>query len=175
MILRRTSRRGFTLIEMVLVMGLGAIGLAMITASIHTMFKLRSAEDRRDEVAKQVHEVAARFREDAHNSTGVVDKVDGLVASGSLLIFSKKGKGFVAWQSDEKGVRRGEFLANKAPAWETKLDLLREPKAAFKTDKGIARMDLFQKPRTVFDHQLFQSIEGAIGLAPVGQSAGGKP
>lgn len=133
--IRRKPRRGFTLIEMVLVMGLGAIGLAMITAAIHTMFKLRAAEDRRDEVAKQVHEAAVRFREDAHNSPGIVDKVDALKSSESLLIFSKKGKGFVAWQSDEKGVRRGEFFATKAPVWETKLDLLREPKAVFKAEK----------------------------------------
>ena len=175
MIIKGKSRRGFTLIEMVLVMGLGAIGLAMITASIHTLFKLRAAEDRRDEVAKQVHEVAVRFREDAHNSTGIVEKVDGLVTSGSLLIFSKKGQGFVAWQSDEKGVRRGEFLATKAPAWETKLDLLREPKALFQTDKTLARMNLLQKPRSVFDHQLILTIEGAIGLGQVSQTTGGKP
>ena len=53
MIIKGKSRRGFTLIEMVLVMGLGAIGLAMITASIHTLFKLRAAEDR----AGQAHRV----------------------------------------------------------------------------------------------------------------------
>lgn len=115
MILRRTSRRGFTLIEMVLVMGLGAIGLAMITASIHTMFKLRSAEDRRDEVAKQVHEVAARFREDAHNSTGVVDKVDGLVASGSLLIFPKKGKASSLGKVMRKASVGGNFWQTRRP------------------------------------------------------------
>lgn len=173
--IRRKPRRGFTLIEMVLVMGLGAIGLAMITAAIHTMFKLRAAEDRRDEVAKQVHEVAVRFREDAHNSPGIVDKVDALKSSESLLIFAKKGKGFVAWQSDEKGVRRGEFFATKAPVWETKLELLREPKAVFQTEKGLARMNLFEKPRAVFEHQPCQTIEGAIGLGTIGSATGGKP
>ncbi len=172
---KRNPRRGFTLIEMVLVMGLGAIGLAMITAAIHTMFNLRSAEDRRDEVAKQVHEVAVRFREDAHNALGVVDKVDALRASESVLIFNKKGKGFVVWQSDETGVRRGEIAENKPPVWETKLDLLREPKAVFKADKFLAKMDLFQKPRTVFHHQLCQTIEGAIGMGPVEKATGGKP
>ncbi len=168
--IQNKKRRGFTLIELLLVMGLGAIGLAMITASIHTLLKLRSAEDRRDEIAKQLHEVATRFRKDAHEATALPEKAAGLTASGSQLLFTQKNGSVVAWKSDASGVQRGESTQGKALVWEIRLDLLRDPKATFSQEKGLAKMELSDRPRLVYDHQLRQNIEAAVGI-----DAGGKP
>ena len=168
--IQNKKRRGFTLIELLLVMGLGAISLAMITASIHTLLKLRSVEDRRDEIAKQLFEVATRFRKDAHEAKALPEKVDGLTATGSLILFTQKNGRVVAWKSDPTGVQRGEFTPGNVPVWELRLDLLRDPKATFSQGKGLARMEISDRPRQVYDHQLRQNIEAAVGF-----ETGGKP
>ncbi len=168
--IQNKKRQGFTLIELLLVMGLGAIGLAMITASIHTLLKLRSAEDKRDEIAKQLHEVASRFRRDAHEAGTMPEKVEGLRASGSQILFTQKNGKVIAWKSDTGGVMRGELGQGKMFVWEKRLDLLRDPKATFSQEKGLARMEISDRPRQVYDHQIRQNIEAAVGI-----EVGGKP
>lgn len=168
MIRRTPHRKGYTLLEMLSVMAMFAVGMAVLTASLGLLMRLRNQEDRHDDQLSQLHQVARSFREDIHAGVGFPNASADLKASAQLILVELPKGRIAAWKSDDSGVARAEFKKGEKPNWTPVLEALRKPQGAFAREGGLVRLEILDQHRKAAPTAPRLVVEAAIASNLVG-------
>jgi prepilin-type N-terminal cleavage/methylation domain-containing protein len=136
-------RRGFTLVEMLLVVTAVTGILAACAMLLHSLLRLESAERAHLADASTVSRIARQFREDVRTSE-TADPIPG-ANQAPKLVLSGSDASVVTYQVDGERLVRTETNQNKLLRREL-YPLARLGPIGFEEDRGFLRLVLLRKP-----------------------------
>jgi|GEM_PF-4620565 len=171
MIRATVRRRGFTLLEMLSVMAMFAVGMAVLTASLGLLMRLRSQEDRHDDQLSELHLVAKSFRDDIHAGIAYPEAIADLKSSPQFLLVELPRERMVAWKSGDGGLARAEFKKGEKPKWVPQLERLRKPQGAFTREGALVRLEVTDQHRKTAPVAPRLVVEAALAAAAAGRKS----
>src|SRR4051812_46922485 len=106
-------RNGFTLIEMILVMG-ALVGLmALGSAAVAELLKVRQAASKSHDRLVRFGDLADQFRTDVGEATGAPRNFDGVQAGAACLILKRADGGHLTYRWDDGKLERSVIAAGK--------------------------------------------------------------
>lgn len=158
----KAGRTGFTLLEVLSVMALFAVVIALLTATLGLLMRLREQEDRHDDQLSQLHEVASGFRKDIHQGIGFPKEYGDMKSSAKLLLVEWPKDRLVAWKDSDAGLERAEFKKGEKPKWSQVLQDLRKARGTFSREGDLVRLEISDQLRKTAPVKERLVVEAAI-------------